>query len=174
MQLRLKISQLGLLLAVSLILSYIESVLPFNFGIPGMKLGLPNLAIVLTLYLFGWQEALLINISRIILSGFMFGNLAGILFSLAGALVSFVCMLAAKRCRIFSAGAVSIVGGVMHNTGQLLIAVLIVKTVGILYYLPILLIAGMITGGLIGIVAMKTIPYLRKLVCDTGKETDYE
>ena len=165
---------MGLLLAVSLILSYIESVLPFNFGIPGMKLGLPNLAVVLALYLFGWQEALLINISRIVLAGFMFGNLAGILFSLAGAFVSFVFMLVARKTRLFSAGGVSMVGGVMHNAGQLLIAVLIVKTVGILYYLPILLIAGMVTGGLIGIIVMKTIPYLRKLVYEPGKETDYE
>ena len=174
MQLRLKISQTGLLLAVSLILSYIESVLPFNFGIPGMKLGLPNLAIVLTLYLFGWKEALLINISRIVLSGFMFGNLAGILFSLAGASVSFIFMQAAKKSKWFSAGGVSIIGGVMHNAGHLLIAVLVVNTVGILYYLPILLIAGMITGGLIGIIVMKTIPYLRKMVYEPGKETDYE
>ena len=174
MQLRLKISQTGLLLAVSLILSYIESVLPFNFGIPGMKLGLPNLAIVLALYLFGWKEALLINISRIVLSGFMFGNLAGILFSLAGASVSFIFMQAAKKSKWFSSGGVSIIGGVMHNAGQLLIAVLVVNTVGILYYLPILLIAGMITGGLIGIIVMKTIPYLRKLVYEPGKETDYE
>ena len=132
------------------------------------------MAVVLTLYLFGWQEALLINISRIVLAGFMFGNLAGILFSLAGAFVSFVFMLAARKTRMFSAGGVSIMGGVTHNAGQMLIAVLVVKTVGILYYLPILLIAGVITGGLIGIIVMKTIPYLRKLICETGKETDYE
>ena len=110
---------MGLLLAVALVLSYIESVIPLNFGIPGMKLGLPNLAVVLTLYLFGWKEALLINLTRILLSGFMFGNMAGILFSLAGA--------------------------------------------GIMYYLPVLLIAGVMTGALNGIIAMRTGPYLKKM-----------
>ena len=160
---KLKVSQMGLLLAVALVLSYIESVIPLNFGIPGMKLGLPNLAVVLTLYLFGWKEALLINLTRILLSGFMFGNMAGILFSLVGAAVSFISMLAARKTGLFDLCGVSICGGVTHNIGQMLIAAYVVRTAGIMYYLPVLLIAGVMTGALNGIIAMRTEPYLKKM-----------
>lgn len=158
-----KLAIMGLLLAVAMILSYVEYIIPINFTIPGMKLGLANLAVVLSLYKYGSKEALTINILRIILSGFMFGNLAGILFSIAGALVSFLVMLAMKRCDILSISGVSICGGVAHNAGQLIIAAFVVKTSGILYYLPFLLLAGMGTGFLIGIIAAAVLPYLKKI-----------
>lgn len=149
---------MGLLLAVALILSYVESLIPFFFWIPGMKLGLANLAVVLTLYLYDWREALLINFCRIIIAGFLFGNLYMILYSLAGGTASFLIMLIMRHCGYFSIKGVSIGGGVAHNIGQLLVACLVVETTGIIYYLPILMIAGLVTGLLIGILAGLVMP----------------
>ena len=156
-----KAAQLGMLLGVALILSYVESLIPFAFGIPGMKLGLPNAAILIVLFLFGWKEALAINVLRIVVSGFLFGSMFGILFSLTGAIVSFVVMCIAKRLDIFSIKGVSICGGVSHNIGQMLVAVFVVKTSGILYYLPVLMVGGIITGVLIGIISENIIPRIR-------------
>ncbi len=158
---KLKTAQLGLLLAFALVLSYIEAILPISFGIPGIKLGLPNLAILICLYLFGWKEGILVNLCRIFLSGFLFGNMVAILYSLCGAALSFLFMVLLKRTDRFSILGVSICGGVMHNVGQLLIAIYIVRINGILWYLPVLLIAGMITGALIGIISGRVLPYLQ-------------
>ncbi|MCR5100400.1 MAG: Gx transporter family protein [Butyrivibrio sp.] len=157
-----KIARSGLLLSIALILSYIESLFPFFYGIPGMKLGLPNMAIVLTMYLFGNSEALIINILRIIISGFLFGNLFGILFSICGALISFLAMLIVKKIDLFSIYGVSVTGGVFHNIAQLFVAAFIVKTSGIIYYMPFLILGGVITGFINGIVAGNTGIYLKK------------
>lgn len=159
-----KAAQLGMLLGVALILSYVESLIPFAFGIPGMKLGLPNAAILIVLFLFGWKEALAINVLRIVVSGFLFGSMFGILFSLAGAIISFIVMCIAKKLDVFSIKGVSICGGVSHNIGQMLVAVYVVKTSGILYYLPVLMIGGLITGILIGIISENIIPRIRREV----------
>ena len=159
-----KTAYLGLLLAFSLILSYIETWIPFGFGIPGMKLGLANLTIVLCLYLYDWKCALTINVLRIILSGFLFGNLAAILYSLCGALCSFICMLAMKRSRGFSMTGVSIGGGVFHNIGQILVAMAVVQTYQVAYYLPALLVSGTITGLLLGMIASSVYPHIQKTV----------
>ena len=160
---RNKAANLGLLLGVALILSYVESLIPFAFGIPGMKLGLPNAAILIVLYLYGWQQAL-INVLRIVVSGFLFGSMFGILFSLAGAIISFFVMCIFKKADFFSIKGVSICGGVSHNIGQMLVAVYVVKTSGILYYLPVLMIGGLITGILIGIISENIIPRIRSEV----------
>lgn len=152
---------LGFLLALSMILSYIESVLPLSIGIPGIKLGLPNLIVVILLYLYGEKEALTVNILRIVLSGFMFGNLFAILYALAGALFSFTVMLIMKKLNIFSIAGVSIGGGVFHNIGQLIVAMLVVETYAPIFYLPVLLAAGVVTGFIIGLVSMRLMPYIQ-------------
>ncbi|MCM1252591.1 MAG: Gx transporter family protein [Clostridium sp.] len=153
----------GFLLALSMILSYIESVLPFAVGIPGVKLGLPNLVVVLLLYTYGAREAFIVNFLRILLSGFLFGNLYSILYALAGAVCSFIMMLCLRKTGCFSIAGVSIGGGVFHNIGQILVAIIVVETYAPVFYLPFLLIAGAVTGFLIGIVAMKLLPYMQKL-----------
>ena len=125
-----------------------------------MKLGLANLAVVMALYLYGWREALMVNVLRIMLTGLLFGNMFSILFSLSGALVSFICMLSAKKLGLSLYG-VSMAGGVSHNVGQLLTAAFIVQTVEIGYYAPFLLAAGLVTGFLIGVLGrelLKRIP----------------
>lgn len=152
---------LGFLLALSMILSYIESILPLSIGIPGIKLGLPNLIVVILLYLYGEKEALAVNILRIVLSGFMFGNLFAILYSLAGALFSFTVMLIMKKFNIFSVAGVSIGGGVFHNIGQLIVAMFVVETYAPIFYLPVLLAAGVATGFIIGLISMRLMPYIQ-------------
>lgn len=156
-----KLVTLALFATTALMLSYIESLFPFFFGVPGMKLGLANLAVVIALYFYGWREALMINVLRIILSGLLFGNLFSILFSLGGALISFVCMVSARRLGLSLYG-VSMAGGVFHNVGQLLIAVFLVQTVEVGYYAPFLLLAGLVTGLLIGVLGKELLRRMPK------------
>lgn len=162
-------AELGLLLAMALILSYVESLIPFSFGIPGIKLGLPNL-IVLLLFYDGSRvrEALLVNGMRIVLSGFLFSNLYAILYAIAGAAFSFLAMLAGRRTKRLSMIGVSVLGGVFHNVGQLLVAMAVVETLAVAYYVPILIVAGTLTGALLGFVGMELLPYLRRI----GREGD--
>lgn len=148
-----KLAYMSVFSAFAIILSYIEMLIPFNFGIPGMKIGLANLAIVLALYYIGTKEAILVNVVRIIIIGLLFGNAFSILFSLSGGIISFVFMYICKKTRFFSIVGVSAVGGVTHNVGQIIVAAFVVSTYSIMYYIPILVISGLITGIAIGIVA---------------------
>ncbi len=147
-----RLALMGLLTALGLIIGYIEFLIPIPLGIPGVKPGFSNIVIVWALYSLGPWEALMINGMRIFLSGFLFGNFSMILYSLAGAAVSFLCMCLAKKSGLFSMTGVSMIGGVMHNMGQLLVAMAVLETVSLVYYGPVLLAAGVITGLLIGIV----------------------
>ena len=149
---------LALLTTTALMLSYIESLIPFFLGVLGMKLGLANLAVVFCIYQFGLKEAALLNFMRIVLSGLLFGNMFSILFSLSGAAVSFAAMVICKKIR-FSIYGVSISGGVFHNIGQLLVAVFIVQNVSISIYGPFLLISGLITGAFIGYISKTLLQY---------------
>ena len=159
-----KTAYMGLLLAFALILSYIETIIPFQIGIPGIKLGLSNLAVVLCLYLFGWKEALLLSIAKSIISGFMFGSLSMIIYSVAGAFLGALIMISLKKTHWFHVPVVSAAGGVMHNLGQLLVAVFFVKTYGVFYYMPVLITAGLVTGIVIGVVALLVLPYIQNIL----------
>ena len=141
-----------------------ELLIPVNFGIPGAKLGLANLVIVIVLYKTDWKEALLLSVVRIILAGFLFGNLFGILYSLAGGILSLAVMALLKRTGAFSVIGVSMAGGVSHNVGQLIMAMLVVETYAVGYYLPVLLIAGLITGTVIGIAGREMLKRLDRVV----------
>lgn len=146
-----RVAVFGVFTALALIFSYVELLIPINLGIPGAKLGLANLVIIIVLYKTDWKEALLLSVVRIVLAGFLFGNLFGILYSLAGGILSLAVMALLKRSGAFSIIGVSMAGGVSHNVGQLIMAMLVVETYAVGYYLPVLLIAGLITGTLIGI-----------------------
>ena len=148
-----KTAQLGLLTALALIAGYIELLIPMPVGIPGVKPGLANLVVVWSWYALGPDEARAVNGMRILLSGFLFGTLSMILYSLAGAALSFVCMYLAKKSGAFTILGVSIVGGVTHNVGQLLVAMAVLETKSLIYYGPVLLAAGLVTGAVIGILA---------------------
>ena len=151
----------GVFTALALILSYVELLIPINFGIPGAKLGLANLVIVVVLYRNGWKEAFLLSVVRIVLAGFMFTNLFSILYSLAGGILSLGVMSLLKWKNIFSVTGVSIAGGVSHNVGQLLVAMAVVETYQVGWYLPALLIAGVLTGLLIGILSAGILKRIR-------------
>lgn len=148
-----KLAYLGLYTAAAMILSYIESLLPVFAGIPGIKLGLPNLVIVLVLYQYSFKEAALISAARILAVGFLFGNMFSIVYSLAGAALSLFCMTLIKKVKGFSIAGVSMTGGVTHNIGQLLVAMAVVENFSLVYYLPALLVSGVVTGFCIGILA---------------------
>ena len=143
----------GVFTALALIFSYVESLIPIHFGVPGIKLGLANLLIVIFLYKRNAEEALLLSVIRIVLSGFLFANLFSILYSLAGGILSLAVMAYLKKRGTFSVVGISIAGGVCHNIGQLVVAMIVVETFAMLYYMPVLLVAGLITGFLIGVVA---------------------
>lgn len=141
-----KVALYGCFLAFAMIVAYIEAILPFSLGIPGTKLGLANAVIVSCLYMFGIGPALAINICRIVLSALLFGNIYSMLYALSGAVFSFVIMILLKKCKSFGMTGVSVAGGVAHNFGQLLIAVLITKVPVLLYYVPVLILVGSLTG----------------------------
>lgn len=159
-----KVAYFGVFTALALIFSYVETLIPIQFGIPGVKLGLANLVIVLALYKMGVREAYLLSVVRVLLSGFLFGNYFSILYSLAGGLLSLSVMALVKRSDGFSVMGVSIAGGVFHNVGQLIVAMLVVETFSVAYYVPVLLVAGMLTGLLIGIVANEMLKRLVNLL----------
>ena len=139
--------------ALALIFSYVETLIPVNLGIPGVKLGLANLIIVVALYKMRLSEAYLLSVVRILLAGFIFGNYFSIIYSLAGGLLSLTVMALLKKWGGFSLQGISIAGGVFHNIGQLIVAAVVVETFSVTYYFPVLLVAGLLTGLVIGIVA---------------------
>ena len=158
---RHKAAYFGVFTALALIFSYVETLIPIHFGIPGAKLGLANLVVVIVLYKAGWKDALLLSVTRIVLSGFLFGNLFGILYSLAVGLFSLVVMTIIKRRESFSMIGVSMAGGVTHNIGQLIVAMIVVETYQVGYYLPALMLAGLVTGTLTGLVCREVLRRLK-------------
>lgn len=149
----LKIATYGMLVALAFIFSYIESLIPVPVPIPGVKLGLANLVVVTALYTLGAKAAFILSIVRILLVAMTFGNMSTLLFSIAGAILSCIVMILLHKSGKFSLIGVSLAGGIMHNVGQILVAMFVVHNVRMIYYLPFLLISGVVTGIAIGIVA---------------------
>lgn len=143
----------GVFIALALVLSYLESLVPLNFAVPGVKLGLANLVTIVALYMLGLKPAILISIGRIILSGILFGNVTVIIYSLAGAGLSIVVMCIVRKIKIFSVTGISICGAIAHNIGQIAVAAFVMENANILYYMLILCITGAIAGTLIGVLA---------------------
>lgn len=143
-----KTALLGLFSALAIIFGYVELLIPT--GIPGVKLGLANLAVLFLLMRYSWREAALVSAIRILVIGFLFANAFSILYSLAGAALSLLVMALLKRSPHFSVFGISMAGGIAHNVGQLLVAMAVVENLSLVYYAPILLISGVLTGFLIG------------------------
>ena len=150
-----KTAYLGVMLALALICSYVEVLIPVPIGIPGIKLGLANIVIVFALYSIGVKEAFVLSVMRVTISGFMFGNVVAIAYSMAGGLLSLLLMSLLKKTDKLSCISVSIAGGIAHNIGQMIIATILVDNYYVLYYVPVLMIAGFITGAVIGVVAQE-------------------
>lgn len=148
-----QITTMGMLVALAMVLGFVETLIPINLGIPGMKLGLANIVVVIALFLFDVKTAVVVSILRIILIAMTFGNMSMMFYSIAGASLSLLSMIAISKIKSFSLISVSIVGGIMHNVGQIICAAFVVRTNGVFTYLPVLMIAGLVSGALIGIVA---------------------
>ena len=152
---------LGLFTAFAMILSYVERLIPTFVAIPGIKLGLPNIAIIVILYKFGEKEAFIISMLRVLLSSLLFTNGITMLYGLVGAALSFVVMILLKNT--LSLVTVSILGGVVHNIGQIIVAYFILQTEQLMYWLPVLIISGVIAGAVIGLIAALTYKKLDKV-----------
>ncbi len=148
-----QIAEYGLLIALAMVLSYVEFLIPFSVAVPGVKLGLANIVVVFALYRLGKTEAFVISILRVLLMTFMFGNAFALFYSLSGAILSFAAMLLLLKTKRFSHIGVGISGGVFHNIGQILCAMVLLGTKQIAYYLPVLLVSGTIAGIAIGVIA---------------------
>ena len=159
-----KLTLLGLLTAIALILSYVEALLPPIFvAVPGIKMGLPNIAIIFVLYRFGLKEAAAVSLVRLAAVALLFGSAMTLIYSLAGAVLSLALMSLLKKSNLFSMIGVSIVGGVSHNLGQILVAMWLMETAEIGYYMIILTVTGTIAGILIGLAGSFVLKYLNNL-----------
>ena len=147
------VAQLGMFIAVAMVFSYIESFIRIDIAVPGIKLGLANIVTIVVLCKLGLADAVLVSVLRIFLSSLLFGNFTVMIYSLAGAAVSMLFMWISVKTGFFSTTGTSILGGVGHNIGQLIVAYLVIKNQNILIYAPILLISGTVTGVLIGLAA---------------------
>lgn len=143
---------LAMLTTVAMILSYVESLLP-SVGIPGVKMGLANIAVIFALFRFGWKEAAALSLVRVVLVSLLFGSVGAMLYSLAGAVLSLAVMALLRRIDRFSTVGISVAGGVAHNAGQILMAMLILQTKQLLGYLPVLAVSGIAGGVLTGLAA---------------------
>ena len=147
-----RVALTGLMASLTLIFSYVEVLFPFNAGIPGVKLGLANLVPLIILYRMDARYAFAANLIRVILAGLLFSGLFAALYSLAGSLTSFLVMYLLKKTRLFSVIGVSTAGGVFHNLGQLIVAMLAVSGPQLIHYMPVLIISGMIMDGWVSLI----------------------
>ena len=146
-----KVALLGLSIALAMILSFVESQIPALVAIPGIKVGLANIAVIFTLYKFGIKEAAAVSLVRILLVSVLFGTPLSLLYSLAGGVLSLASMCLLKKLTPLSEIAVSVSGGVMHNIGQIIMASIVLGTNVVGYYLPFLLLSGTLAGIAVGI-----------------------
>ena len=158
------ISFMGLCIALALILAYVEVLLPPLFpAVPGIKMGLPNIVIIFLLYRRGPAAASIVSLMRIFLASLLFGNGMSMLYSLAGGVLSLAVMILLRRWNILSTVGVSVAGAVLHNAGQILMAMLLLGTARLGYYLVVLIVTGTIAGILIGLCGSLLIGRFKKL-----------
>lgn len=148
-----RLATLAITISFAMILSYLESRMPAFVAIPGIKVGLANIAVIFTLYKLGIKEAVAVSIVRVILLSILFGNIVAMVYSIVGATLSLASMVLLKKFTPLSAVSVSVCGGVMHNVGQILTAALMLDTGAVLYYLPFLLLSGSMAGIVVGVAA---------------------
>ena len=160
-----RIALLGVLTSVALVLSYLEVMLPpISTAVPGIKMGLPNIIIIFLLYKFGLKEAVTVSLIRVFIVALLFGNVMTLAYSVAGAVLSLGLMTLFKKLDFFSQVGVSIIGGISHNLGQILVAIFLFDTIQIGYYMIVLSITGTIAGVVIGVISSILVKKLEKLV----------
>ena len=156
-----KVSLYGILVSLAFIASYIEVLIPFNFHIPGMKLGLANIVVLAALYTGGAKAGITVSIIRIILVGLTFGNPYSAIYGLSGGVMSLAVMIALKKTDFFGVMGVSMAGGVAHNIGQLACAMILLKLPAVFTYLSYLMLVGTVTGALIGVIDEEVLKRLK-------------
>ncbi len=147
------VTRIGILVGAALVLGYVERLIPLPFALPGIKLGLANTVLLYGLYMMTWRNTMTLMVLKVLLSGILFAGFSGALYSFSGGLLSLVIMLLMMQYNDVSIVGVSISGAVAHNIGQVLMAMLVVQTRGLLLYLPVLMVSGVITGMLTGVIA---------------------
>ena len=155
---------LSALIAVAMILCYVESMIPAFVAVPGVKMGLSNIATVFALYTLGWPYAICVSAVRVGLSALLFGNVIGLIYSLSGAALALLGMILLKKLGNFSSIGVSVVGGVLHNAGQIIAACIVMKTAAVSVYLIPLIVTGTISGVLIGVVSGLLVERIIKII----------
>ena len=155
------VARVALMASLALVFSYVEAIIPYNPGIPGVKLGIANVVTVIALYKFGWREAASVSVIRVILAGLLFNGAFGMLYSMAGAVISLAGMILLKKTNLFSVVGVSMAAGVLHNLGQLLIAAALIEDLRIFFYFPVLLFSGIAAGILVGIISAMMLKVLK-------------
>lgn len=151
----------GMFTAVAMVLSYLESLVPVFVAVPGVKLGIANIATMIVMYKLGVKPAVIVSILRIVLSSILFGNIAMMIYSFGGALLSIITMSLLKKAKLFSTVGVSVGGALAHNMGQLIVAVFVLENVKIMYYIPVLIISGGVAGAVIGIITANLIKRIK-------------
>ncbi len=157
----------GLLIALAFVLSYVETLIPVaavGFVVPGMKIGLANIVVMVALYTLGARDAFILSLIRILLVGFTFGNTVSMIYSLSGGVLSYLVMLLLKTTGRFSMVTVSISGGIFHNVGQILMAALVLENAGVIGYIPVLAVSGTVTGLLIGLLGGEVAKRVRRVL----------
>jgi heptaprenyl diphosphate synthase len=148
-----RISIIALLIALAFALSFLESLVPINLGIPGVKVGLANLVVLVSIYVLPKRDAFFISMVRILLAGLIFSGAFSLLYSFVGGILSFAVMILAQKNKHLSIIGVSILGGVAHNIGQIATAICVVNTYRLIYYFPVLLISGTVAGVVVGLIS---------------------
>ena len=152
-----KLAYTSVTIALALVLSYVETLIPGLVAVPGVKVGLANIAVVFALYRIGFKEAVVISLMRVVLSSLLFGSAVSLAYSLAGATVSLALMAVLKKTKIFSVTGVSTAGAVSHNLAQVVVACLLLETTALAWWIPVLLVSGTLAGVVIGLVSAVTI-----------------
>lgn len=159
-----KLTTLGILASLAMVLSFVETLLPPIYAaVPGIKIGLANIVSVFLLYRFSVKDTAIVTLIRVLTVAMLFGNLMTLSYSIAGAVLSIMVMALLKKTNLFSTVGVSIAGGVAHNLGQIIVAIFITSTIEIGYYMIFLCISGVLSGTLIGIVGALVLKYTKKL-----------
>lgn len=152
-----KITLIAVSVTLALVMSYLESLVPLNIAVPGIKMGLANLVIIFVIYRMGFSDACVVSLMRVLLVAILFGNAMSLIYSVSGAVLSLLVMFIMLKTDRFSPVGVSVTGAIMHNVGQIIAAVFVLGTSQIAYYLPVLLVSGIVTGTIIGTVSARLI-----------------
>ena len=164
-----KITFLGIMLSLSLILSYVDSLIPLSTYVPGMKIGLANIITMYVLFNYRVRDAFIIMLLRVLISGLLFSGINSIIFGLTGGVLCIIFMTVSKKTRLFSVIGVSVIGSLSHNLGQVLAAFIIMDNINVMYYFPFLLITGLFTGAVIGYISGILIRRFEKIWSDNTK-----